>query len=98
MSEPQPAVSPTGVEESRLDRGRRLTRRTVLYASLVAFVLAAIYLILLIVKNTRSVTVSYVFGSAHAPLLWIVVVSGLAGWVLGIATHVLIRRRTRRAR
>jgi uncharacterized integral membrane protein len=98
VSEPGPAPPPTPAEESRLQRGRRLTRRGVLYAALVAFVLAAIYLILLIVENTDRVKVSYVFGDARAPLLWIVVVSGIAGWVLGIATHVLIRRRTRRAR
>ena len=82
--------------ESRLARGRRLTRRTILYLSLAAFVFALVYLILLIVENTDRVKVSYVFGDARAPLLWIVVVSGIAGWVLGIATHVLIRRRTRR--
>jgi hypothetical protein len=39
-----------------------------------------------------------VFGTSRAPLLWIVVVSGIAGWVLGIATSALIRRRTRRPR
>jgi uncharacterized integral membrane protein len=98
VSEPGPAPPPTPVAESRLERGRRTARRAVLYGSLVAFLFAAIYLILLIVENTDRVKVSYVFGDARAPLLWIVVVSGIAGWVLGIATHVLLRRRTRRTR
>ena len=91
-----PAQAPA--VESRFERGRRLTRRTALYLAAIAFLLAAIYLILLIVKNTDRVSVDYVFGSSRAPLLWIVVASAIAGWVLGIATSVLIRRRTRRPR
>ena len=83
-------------EETASQRRRRLARRYALYTALIAFILAAIYLILLVVKNTDRVAVDYVFGTARAPLLWIVVVSGIAGWILGIATSVLIRRRTRR--
>ena len=98
MSEPGPAPPPTGVAESRLHRARHATRRSIVYLSLAAFVFALIYLILLIVENTDRVKVSYVFGDARAPLLWVVVVSGLAGWVVGIATHVLVGRRTRRTR
>lgn len=82
--------------ESRFERGRRLTRRTILYLATITFLLAAIYIILLIVQNTKHVEVSYVFGTANAALLWFVVVSAIAGWILGIATSVLIRRRTRR--
>ena len=82
----------TGVGIISTDRARRRP------AEISRAIAALIYLILLIVENTDRVKVSYVFGDARAPLLWIVVVSGIAGWVLGIATHVLIRRRTRRAR
>jgi uncharacterized integral membrane protein len=96
VTEHAPAPAETPVGESRLQRGRRLTRRTILYLAVTTFLLASIYIILLIVQNTKHVKVSYVFGTANAALLWIVIVSAIAGWVLGIATSVLIRRRTRR--
>lgn len=93
----EPATTQGGVE-GRRERGLRHTRRGALYAAVLAALLVTIYLILLIVRNTESVRVDYVFGSARAALLWIVIVSAIAGWVLGIATSVLIRRRTRRPR
>ena len=37
----------------------------------------------------------YVFGSTKAGLVWLVIISAITGWVLGIVTAFLIRRRTR---
>ena len=89
--EQQPAVE----EESRLQRGLRYGHRTGLYATLVAGIVAAVLLILLIARNTHQVRLDYVFGHTNAGLIWLIVISAIAGWVLGIVTAFLIRRRTR---
>jgi len=83
-------------EETRLRRGVRYAQHTRLYVSLVAAVVTLVYLILLIVRNTRHVKVDYVFGSGNARVVWLIVVSAITGWVLGMATSFLLRRRTRR--
>jgi uncharacterized integral membrane protein len=42
------------------------------------------------------VKIDWIFGSAHASLVWIVLAAAVLGWLLGIATSVLFRFRTRR--
>jgi len=84
-------------EETRFRRGLRYTHRTWTYVSLAALVATAVYVILLISLNTRRVPVDYVFGSAKARVVWLILVSVIAGWVLGLATSYLLRRRIRRA-
>jgi uncharacterized integral membrane protein len=84
------------VEETRFRRGLRYTHRTSLYLSVVVALATMVYLILLISRNTRHVKVDYVFGDANARVVWLIVVSAITGWVLGLATSFLLRRRTRR--
>jgi uncharacterized integral membrane protein len=84
-------------EETRFRRGLRYTHRTWTYVSTVALVATIVYLILLIVENTRRVKVDYVFGTSHTRVVWLIIVSALAGWVLGLATSFLVRRRLRRS-
>jgi uncharacterized integral membrane protein len=86
------------VEETRFRRGVRYGHRTGLYFSLVVAIAVIVFLILLIARNTRQVKLDYVIGSTHARLIWLIVISAIAGWVLGIATSFLIRHRTRRPR
>ena len=94
MSEPEKEAP--GLEaESRVRRGIRYSHRTGLYASLVVAIATIVLLILLIAQNTRRVKVDYVFGSSQTRLIWLVIVSAITGWVLGIVTAFLIRRRTR---
>jgi uncharacterized integral membrane protein len=76
-------------------RPRRTGRQ---YLAVVVLVAAIVYLILLIVKNRRQVKLDYVFGSTHARLIWLIVLSAFTGWLLGLATSYLLRRRTRRLR
>jgi uncharacterized integral membrane protein len=83
------------VEESRLDRGLRYGHRTGLYAAIVVAIGVLLFLILLIARNADSVDFDYVFGNTHTRLIWLIVISAIAGWVLGIVTAFLIRRRTR---
>jgi uncharacterized integral membrane protein len=63
--------------------------------SLAFGIAASVLLILLIARNTRQVKVDYVFGNTQARLIWLVIISAITGWVLGIVTAFLIRRRTR---
>jgi len=82
-------------DETRLQRGLRYGHRTGLYTTLVLGIVALILLILLIARNTRQVRLDYVFGHTNAGLIWLVVISAITGWVLGIVTAFLVRRRTR---
>ncbi len=96
MSEPErEAPTPEPESESRFRRGVRYTHRTGLYVSLVIAIAAIVFLILLIARNTRQVKVDYVFDSTQARLIWLVIISAITGWVLGIVTAFLVRRRTR---
>jgi uncharacterized integral membrane protein len=87
--------APTPAVETRLRRGIRYSHRTGLYVSLVVAIATVVYLILLIAQNTRRVKVDYVVGNTQARLVWLVIISAITGWVLGIVTAFLIRRRTR---
>jgi uncharacterized integral membrane protein len=82
-------------DETRWQRGRRYGHRGSLYASLVLGIVAVVLLILLIARNTRQVRVDYVLGHSNTALIWLVVISAITGWVLGIVTAYLVRRRTR---
>lgn len=97
MSEPeQPEqTTPAYVPESRLQRGVRYSHRTGLYLSLAIALATIVFLILLIARNTTRVKVDYVFGDTKTGLVWLVIISAITGWVLGIVTAFLIRRRTR---
>ena len=93
-----PSVPPTTSvpAEPRGQRARRYAHRTWLYAwasiSIVVFVL----IVILIAQNTRSVRVGWVFGHSRVSLVLLIVFSVVLGWILGIATSAIFRRRTRR--
>ena len=99
MSEPEQEAptpeAPTLEAETRFRRGVRYSHRTGLYVSLVVAIATIVFLILLIAQNTRRVKVDYVFGNTQTRLVWLVIISAITGWVLGIVTGFLIRRRTR---
>ena len=94
MTEPA-QETPQLEEESRFERGVRYGHRTALYGSIVIALAVLIYLIFLIARNADAVRFDYVFGDAKTRLIWLIVISAIAGWVLGIITAYLIRRRTR---
>jgi uncharacterized integral membrane protein len=54
-----------------------------------------VIIVALVAANTRHVKVSWLFGSSRQSLVWIVLVSAILGWLLGIVTSVIFRRRTR---
>jgi uncharacterized integral membrane protein len=82
-------------EETRMQRSLRYGHRGRLYVTLFAGIAAVVILILLIARNTRQVRVDYVIGHSETALIWLVVISAIIGWILGIVTAYLIRRRTR---
>lgn len=82
--------------ESRSARALRHGRRARLYAWAVVGVAVLVMLIALVAANVRSVKLDWIFGSGHASLVWIVMGAAVLGWLLGIATCILFRYRTRK--
>jgi uncharacterized integral membrane protein len=82
--------------EPRMDRLRRHGRRTGLYGWAFALVALLVVVIALVAANTREVEVSWVAGTGHASLVWIIVAATVIGWLLGMVTAVVFRYRTRR--
>jgi uncharacterized integral membrane protein len=87
---------PPEVEETAFQRRLRATRHGGMWAATIAAILILVFIILLIVENSHTVKVHYVFGSGHTRLIWLIIVCGLLGWCWGLATSFLIRRRSRR--
>ena len=84
--------------EARGDRLRRHGRHTGLYAWALGLVALLVVLVALVVANTRQVKLSWVVGTGHASLVWIILAAAVLGWLLGIVTSVVFRLRTRRRR
>jgi uncharacterized integral membrane protein len=82
--------------EPRRDSVRRHARHTWLYTWASALVALLVILIALVVANTRTVKVSWVLGSTRQSLVWIILVTAILAWLLGIVTSVIFRFRTRR--
>jgi uncharacterized integral membrane protein len=99
-AEPPPAQPPPETEpvEPRGMRLRRYGHHTRLYAWAFALVALLVIVIALAVANTRRVKLSWVVGTSHASLVWIILAAAVLGWLLGITTSVVFRLRTRRRR
>jgi uncharacterized integral membrane protein len=97
-SPPQQNSQHTERVEPRSERLRRHGHRTGLYTLAFSLVALLVVLIALVVANTRQVKLSWVAGSGHASLVWIILASAVLGWLLGIVTSVVFRLRTRRRR
>jgi len=97
-SPPQQELRDTEPVEPRGERLRRHGHHTGLYTLAFSLVALLVVLIALVVANTRQVKLSWVAGSGHASLVWIILASAVLGWLLGIVTSVVFRLRTRRRR
>jgi uncharacterized integral membrane protein len=84
-------------DESRRERLGRHGKRTRLYVWAFLLVALLIILVALVAANTRKVKLDWLFGSGHASLVWIILGAAILGWLLGIITSVMFRRRTRRS-
>ncbi len=87
--------SPSTVVETSGERLRRRARRARVYAWTAILVLTIVIIVALIAANTSRVKISWVFGDTRERLVWIILVAALVGWVAGIATGVVARRRIR---
>jgi len=97
-SEHDPPASPPvrgPTTEATGERLLRHARHIRLYTSAAAVVALLVVLILLISVNVRTVKIDWVVGSTRASLVWIVLAATVLGWLLGIATSVSFRHRTR---
>ncbi len=102
MSEPTHPGAQPPTEPGQPPRGGRLqkSRRTFqpgLWLRLTLITAAAVYLILFVVLNTKTVRVRFVFDSTRVSLIWVIVLSVLIGLVLGVLLSQLHRFRSRRA-
>ena len=77
---------------------RRHARRAGMYVQAVLFVALFVVIVALLLANRRTVEVSWVVGSSRQSVVWIVLVTAILGWLLGIFTSVLFRHRTRAPR
>ena len=91
----QPETLPPDPAEARGERLRRHGRRTGLYTWAFGLIALLVILIALVVANTRQVKLSWVVGTGHASLVWIVLAAAVLGWLLGVVTSVVFRLRTR---
>ena len=82
--------------EPRGQRRGRHGRRARLYTWAFLLVALLVVLVALVAANTHSVKLDWVVGSTHASLVWIILAAAVLGWLLGIATSIVFRYRTRR--
>lgn len=93
--DPSEAASPPVPQ--RRERLRHRARQIRLYGWASLLLVALVVLIALIVDNTRRVKLGWVLGSSRTSLVWIILVAALVGWLAGLATSFIVRRRVRRA-
>jgi uncharacterized integral membrane protein len=54
-----------------------------------------VLLVILIAENTRQVKVGWIFGYSRVSLVFLILFAAILGWLLGVVTSVVFRRRTR---
>ena len=84
--------------EARGARLRRHAHRSGLYAWAFTLVALLVVVVARAVANTHEVELRWVFGAGHTSLVWVIFAAAILGWLLGIATSVIFRIRTRRRR
>lgn len=98
-TEPRPAASTAtpGQQpvESSSARLRRKARRGRLYLNAFGAAALLVYVVALAVSNTHRVKVDWVFGTAFPPLVLLVLVAAVLGWLLGLLVAAVLRHRTR---
>jgi len=82
--------------EPRLTRARRHGHRAALHTVAIGLVATLVALIALVGANTRQVRLSWVVGTTHASLIWIILASAVLGWLAGLLTSTVLSYRTRR--
>ena len=89
---------PAQTGETRRGHSRRMARRTRLHGYAIASVILFAFVIALASANTARVKVSWLFGSSHVSLVWLVLATAILGWLLGLLTNTALYHRTRAPR
>jgi uncharacterized integral membrane protein len=84
--------------ETPRGHSRRMARRTRLHGYALLAVALFAFVIALAASNTARVKVSWLFGSSHVSLVWLVLAGAILGWLLGLVTNAALHRRTRAPR
>ena len=84
--------------ETRAERWRRKALRGRLHGYAIAAVALVAVLIALAASNTAQVKVNWLIGSSHISLVWLVLVTAIVGWLLGLMASARFRWRTRAPR
>jgi uncharacterized integral membrane protein len=92
------SAAPANGGETRAQHFRRKAHRTRLHGYAVIAVALAAYLIALAASNTAHVKVSWVFGTSHVSLVWLVLIAAILGWLLGLIASARFHWRTRAPR
>jgi uncharacterized integral membrane protein len=92
------AAAAANEAETRAERFRRYARRGGLHVYAVGVVVLIAVLIALAASNTADVKVNWLFGSAHVSLVWLVLVTAVIAWVLGLLASVRFQWLTRARR
>ena len=95
QSAPTPAVED---EERPVEEGEGFVRRWQprLYLRILVLGLVIAYGIAFVLENNKHVHVHFVLGTARASLIWVVLLGGALGLLLGVLLSQLYRRRGRR--
>jgi uncharacterized integral membrane protein len=91
---PEPERPAPSSETSR-ERARRHGRRYLLYGWAALAVALVGLIIAWVAANTETVAVDWLVGSTDAALALVIFVAAALGWLLGLVTAAVIRRRTR---
>ena len=91
------APETTAVSAAETPRGRSLrhAHRARLYVYAIVGVALAAVVVAVAASNTAHAKVSWVIGSSHVSLVWMVLAAVVLGWLLGILTAAALHRRTR---
>ena len=84
--------------ETRRAHSRRMARRSRLHGYTLLAVALFAFVIALAATNTARAKVSWLFGSSHVALVWLVLAAAILGWLLGLLTNAALHRRTRAPR
>ncbi len=91
------AAAATGTE-TRAERFRRKALRGRLHGYAIVAVALVAVLIALAASNTAQVKVNWLIGSSHISLVWLVLVTAIVGWLLGLMASARFKWRTRAPR
>lgn len=89
---------PIQAGETRSGYSRRMARRTRLHGYALLAVALFAFVIVLAAANTGRVKISWLFGSSHVSLVWLILAAAITGWLLGLVTNAALHRRTRAPR